>query len=109
MNKDQFSKKNLYKRVRIRPIAKRLNGKNELPQLDDDWIIDLIGDDGVHIRNVRIPWVTTLGYDQISKFTSDPNRNAGDIEYGFLILHIQIFLEGNSLWVEPLLRPGEPA
>lgn len=109
MNKDQFSKKNLYKRVRLRPIAKRLSGKNELPQLDDDWIIDLIGDDGVHIRNARIPWVTTLGYDQISKFTSDPNRNAGDIECGFLILHIQIFLEGNSLWVEPLLRPGEPA
>jgi hypothetical protein len=80
----------------------------ELPVMDDDWLIDRITDEGVHIRNTRVPWVTTLGYDQISKFTSDPNRNLGDTEYGFLILHIQVYLEGDSLWVEPLMRPGDP-
>jgi len=108
MNRDQF-KKNLHKRVRLRPIARRFSNGIELERLDDDWLIEFIEEDGAHIRNLRIPYVTTLGYDQINKFTSDPNRDAGGINHGFLILHVQLFLEGDRLWVEPILRPGESA
>ncbi len=100
-------RKNLYSRVRIRPIAKRYNGDMELQRLDHDWIIERVDDAGVLVRNIRTKHVTTLGYDHIHHFTTDPDRSMQGIAFGFLTLNIQVHIgDGNRLWVEPTPRPA---
>ena len=74
MNKDQI-KKNLYHRVRLRPVTKRFKSGVAIEELDDDWIIENINDDGVQIKNTRTDHTATMGFDQIHSFMSDPNRN----------------------------------
>ena len=106
MNKTAL-KKNLHTQVRIRPMAKRYMGDSELEPLDDDWLIENVGNDGVRIKNIRTHHGTVLGYDHIHHFTSDPARSAHGIKYGFLTLNVQIHIGGNRLWIEPPLRPGE--
>ncbi|HET6455229.1 MAG TPA: hypothetical protein VFI02_12555 [Armatimonadota bacterium] len=107
MNKNAL-KKNLYARIRLRPIAKRYEAQTEMESLDDDWIIDWIDDAGVRIRNTRTSHVTTLGYDHIHHFMSDPDRSIhGGLNFGFLIMNVQVHFEGNRLWIEPTTRPGE--
>jgi hypothetical protein len=93
--------------VRIRPIAKRFNGRGgpRLPDMDDEWRIQQVLDQGVGIQNIRTDHGTVLGYDHIHHWTSDPARGK---TYGFLILNVQIHIAGNHLWIEPAFRPGEP-
>ena len=106
MNKDAL-KKNLYARVRLRPIAKRFDSRTELELIDDDWLIEGIEDLGVRISNIRTSHVTTLGYDHTHHFMSDPDKSRQGLNFGFLILHVQLHIGGNRLWIEPTSRPGE--
>jgi hypothetical protein len=104
MNKQEL-KKSVGKRVRIRPKAKRFDGGPdgpELPQIDDDWSIDRITDEGLAISNARTDHLAILGYDHIHHFTSDPQRGQ---EFGFLTLTVQIHIGGNRLWIEPNVIP----
>jgi hypothetical protein len=96
----------MYNRVRIRPIVKRFCGTGgpQLPPVDDDWLIQLVADDGLRVSNNNTGHGTILGYDQVHHFMSDPDRGVG---YGFLILNVQIHIGGNRLWTEPTFRPGE--
>jgi hypothetical protein len=107
MNWEQM-KKNAGCRVQLVPIAIRLNHNGrELPQIDDDWIIDQVMPDGVRISNTRTGHFTTLGKDHIHHFTSNPDRSRTGVQHGFLTLNVQIFLSGNKLEVRPNARPGE--
>jgi len=108
MNWEQI-KKNVGCRVQLAPIACRLdeNGR-ELPQIDDDWIIDEVSAAGVRISNNRTGHVTTLGKDHVHHFTSNPDRSRTGIPHGFLTVNVQVFLQGNRLWIRPNARPGEP-
>ena len=107
MQFDQI-KKNVGYRVQLVPQACRLDEKgNELPAIDDDWIIQEVFKGGVRISNVRTQHHTILGLDHIHHFTSNPDRSQGGIKYGFLTLNVQIFLQGNNLSVRPSGRPGE--
>jgi hypothetical protein len=102
-------KKNVGCRVQLEPTASRLDDSGrELPSIDDDWIIEDVSTGGVRVRNARTEHVTTLGKDHIHHFTSNPDRSQGGIPYGFLTLNVQVFLQGNKLWVRPSARPGEP-
>jgi len=105
MNRDAL-KKNAWSRVRIRPKAKRFFGEAgpQLPPVDDDWMIQDVGEEGVRISNSATGHGTVLGYDHIHHFMSDPARGARS---GFLILNVQIHIGGNRLWIEPTCRPGE--
>ena len=108
MNKDQI-KKNLHAHVQLVPPAYRLdkNGLEQRPVSDDDWwLIAAIGDEGVTISDPRTGHVKMLGYDHIYKFTSDEPKNGA--KRGFLSLHVQLFVQGNSVSVLPNARPGEP-
>jgi hypothetical protein len=93
--------------VRIRPVAKRFNGRDgpRLPVMDDDWRIQQVLEEGVGIQNTRTDHGTVLGYDHIHHWTSDPARGK---RYGFLTLNVQIHIGGSHLWIEPTSRPGEP-
>jgi len=107
MNKDQL-KKNVFTHVLLVPPACRLdrNGFELKPVEDDWWLIDEVSDGGVRISDPRTGHVKTLAYDHIYKFTSDEPKNGS--RRGFLSLHVQLFVKGNSVTVQPNARPGEP-
>jgi hypothetical protein len=106
MNKDQL-KKNLDHRVRLRPVPKRFNRGFATKELDDDWIIENINDEGIQIKNKRTNHKATLGFDQIHSYMSDPNRNHGGLKYGFLILHGQVCIQASKVLFEPTDWPGK--
>jgi hypothetical protein len=100
--------KNIGYRIRLRPIASRLNDFGlELPEIDDDWIVQSAGDDGIVIANVRTQHQFTLGYDHVHHFTSDTTRRQGELKFGFLTLTVQIYLQRANLSIQPAFRPGE--
>lgn len=105
MKYDQL-KKNRGEQVRIRPMALRSDGFSELPPEDDYWIIQQVAREGVQISNTRTGHVTTLGLDHIQSYCSDPDKSVGGLTRGFLNLHVQISLRGNSLDIEPITKQG---
>lgn len=101
-------KNNVGCRVQLVPIACRLDEHGgELPQIDDDWIIDEVSTAGVRISNIRTGHVTTLGKDHLHHFTSNPDRSQASIPHGFLTLNVQVFSQGNKLSIRPNARLGE--
>ena len=110
MNKDQM-KKNLHAHAQLRPPACRLdqNGAELAPGVyvgeNDTWFIQDVSDAGVQISHAS-GHVRLLGYDHIYKFTSDEPRQG--TKRGFLTLHVQLFIQGNNIRLEPNARPGEP-
>lgn len=105
MKRDQISK-NVGWHMRLRPIARRPNPAGELPREDDDWLIQKVDAQGVHVRNTRTAHGTILGCDQIHNFTSDPARDNEGKQYGFLRLRVQLYIHPNRIEIEPLV-PGE--
>lgn len=95
--------------MQLVPVAHRIGENGRLlDPIDDDWLLESVTDDGARISNSRTGHFTTLGFDHIYEFTSNPDRSRGDARYGFLTLKVQIHLRGNSLWIMPTPRPGEP-
>ena len=108
MNWEQM-KKNVGCRVQLEPVACHLDEKGrELPRVDEDWIIEQVSTAWVRISNEHCGHVTTLGKDHVHHFTTNPDRSRTGIPHGFLTLNVQVFLQGNQLWVRPNARPGEP-
>jgi hypothetical protein len=110
MNWDQF-KKNIGTRYQFEPPACRLDEQgNELPEINDDWIFLSISPGNVSkFQNERTHHIAELGKDAIFDFRSNPARGKGGIRYGFLVLKMQVFLQGVNLTLRPNTRPGEPA
>lgn len=107
MNLEQL-KRNVGYRVQLIPTACRLDENNrELPNIDDDWIVDRVAETGVQITNPRTNHSITLGKDHIHHFTTNPERSRGNIKHGFLTLNVQVFLQSTRCWVRPNARPGE--
>ena len=48
-----------------------------------------------------------LGKDHIYDFRSNPARSKNGISFGFLVLKVQIFLQGSNAWLRPNGRPGD--
>ncbi len=102
MNKDMI-KKMLYHRVRIRPIAKELQGTIELPEVDDEWIIEQISGNGVTINNPRTRHSKLIGFDHIYHYTSDPSKDYDGLKHGFLTLTVQLYIAGLYVNIEPII------
>jgi hypothetical protein len=107
MNKKALEK-SVGHRVRLRPIARRFDGDVELPQLDDDWIIQRVSKEGANLLNTRTGHCPTLGTDHIYSYSTDPDRSRGNELHGMLRLLVQLVLKGNEVLTEPTPRPGEP-
>jgi len=91
------------------PIAVRLDDEGrELPTIDDDWIIEDVSNSEVRIFNPRTQHRLALGADHVHHFTTNPERSHGGIEFGFLTLNVQVFIERTGCSVRPNARPGEP-
>jgi hypothetical protein len=108
MNWAQF-KKNVGIAVQLEPIACRLDkAGREMPEENDDWMVQAISPDGVvSLQNVRSRHIAELGGDHIYDFRSNPARSKGGRTHGFLVLKVQVFLQGDRLWLRPNARPGE--
>src|SRR5438105_13737955 len=106
MNFEQL-KKNVGAVVRIHPVAHRKDEHEvQLPDVDDDWIIDAVVQDGIRVSNIRTGHTTLLAKDHIHHYTSDPERSKGGQKRGFLTLLVQVTISGAGLKVDPLRRPG---
>ena len=98
MNKSQLPKLK-HKRMRVRPQARRFDESGrELGYVDDTWLVTDASEDGLTLQNVRTHHNVTLNPDNIHKYQSDPS---GDRD-GFLVLDLQLFLQGNRVRYEPL-------
>ena len=103
MNKDQL-KKNKGVHVRLRPMSLRADREMFLPQIDDDWSIESVSDDGVRLFNIHSNHIVLVAYDQIREFMSDPARNRGGMRYGFLHLKVQFILTPREVRIEPVWK-----
>lgn len=101
MNKKML-RKSVHHLVRLWPVARRFNDFDELPRIDDDWIVRQVNDIGVEISNLRNDHSLILGFDHIREYISDPNREYGDPKFGILELSIQLFLRGNMVNIAPI-------
>ena len=107
MNWEQL-KKNVGYRVQLVPIATSLEANGEkISEIDDDWIIEKVSNEGVDISNPRTGHVTRLGKDHIYNFTTNPDKSRGSTKHGFLTLTVQIYLQGQNLTIRPCARPGQ--
>ena len=99
MNRRMLSKMQ-FKRVKVRPLARRFdkNGR-ELERLDDVWIIiPNPPGDKITLRNTSTDHILEIGTDHIREYMTDPGGTDG-----FLKLKSQIIiLQGRGVFVEPL-------
>jgi len=97
MNKKAL-KKLLYRHVRVRPIARRVdNDGSELPVRDDEWFIERVDADAADLSNSRTRHHLRLSFDGVLEFR----------EPQFLILKTQVTIgvPHVGVTVEPLLDP----
>ena len=107
MNLDRI-KKAVGHRVNLVPVACYLDGYGrEQSSVDDVWLVVDVTDAGVRISNAQASHITTLGYDHIHHFTSNPDLSRDGVPHGFFVLNVQVFIQGVALTVKPNGRPGE--
>jgi hypothetical protein len=95
-----------YKKVRIRPIARRIepNGQ-ELSAIDDWWQIESSSKEKLRLVNPRTSHVLNLGLDHIKEYMTDFEGGSD----GFLALKSQVILKGAGEYLEPLVIGGDAA
>lgn len=100
-------KTNVGAHVQLVPIACKLDAYGRpRPPIDDDWFVEEITDDHIKLTLPSGHFVL-LGKDHVHHFTSNPQRSVGGRRFGFLSLHVQVFVQGARVWVRPTVRPGE--
>jgi hypothetical protein len=105
MKKDQM-KKNVGTWVQLVPTPIRLDPHGlPLTATDDDWFVERLSDAGVVIKNPRTGHVTELGEDSVHHWHSNPDRTRGDTRYGFFVLNVQLYIQGNATRIRPT-QPG---
>jgi hypothetical protein len=104
-------KKNQGWRVKIAPAAIHLDpAGRELPTENEDWIIVQVTGDEVRLDEASAMGLTTrLGLDAIASFTTDRSRSTtpGGLQYGLLLLKVQMYIQSDRITYAPCMRPGE--
>jgi hypothetical protein len=99
-------KKNVGWRMEIVPPACHLDDQgNPFPEKNEDWQVEEITDDLVRL-STQNGLQLKLGTDHIYSFATNPQR-AAENNTGFLTLHVQVFVQGERVFVRPNSRPGE--
>lgn len=107
MNLKQLKKKDIGCRLKLAPPACHLDAAGEpLPVQNEDWIIMAVTDEHVEITTDAGSFCR-LGVDHIKNFATDPQRSGDGLSHGFLVLLVQIYVQGADVNVVPTLRPGE--
>jgi hypothetical protein len=80
----------------------------DLPDAGRDWIVRVFPcADVVSIEHAETSHIAELGKDHIYDFRSNPMRSKGDVQHGFLVLKVQIFVQGDTVTLRPNRAPGE--
>jgi len=80
---------------------------NSLPEKNEDWRVEEVTDDVVRL-STQSGHQVKLGTDHIQSFATNPQRNSEtEDKFGFLKLHVQVFVQGERVYVKPNVRPGE--
>lgn len=87
--------------VRLRPRVKNDSGA----EADADWLVQRVQGETLELRRVDGSEMLVIGADHIHEYVSDPSRGSNPARYGFLNLHVQVFLSGGKGFVEPLPSP----
>jgi hypothetical protein len=108
----EMLKGNVGWRVQLAPHAIHLDEYGrELPDKNEDWIIQSVTEDEVRIDEAAVLGLTTkLGKDHVQSFATNPARSTpgGGIQYGLLKLHVQMYIPQNApIWYQQCVRPGE--
>jgi hypothetical protein len=106
----EYLKKNVGFRVQLEPPAIHLDALGrELPGRNEDWIIGSVTDNEIRLDEAVISGLTTtIGKDGVHHFTSNPSRSIrGGLQYGFLSLTVQMFIQQDRISYRPCSRPGE--
>jgi hypothetical protein len=76
---------------------------------DEDWIIVRVTDDEMQLNEASVLGFTTkLGLDAIASFTTDRSRSiSGGLQYGLLLLKVQMYVQSDVITYAPCTRPGE--
>jgi hypothetical protein len=107
MNLEQLKKKGPGCRVKLVPPACHLDAAGEpLLVQDEDWAIMTVADDYVEITTDS-GCFCRLGNDHIKNFATDPQRSGDGLNHGFLLLLVQIYVQGSDVKAIPTSRPGE--
>jgi len=104
-------KKNIGMRFQIEPPVRSIGGSvaTERPQQPDYWTLEAItGPDSLRLKRTSTGHVVGLGKDHIYDFRSDPAGSTGGVPSGYLILKMQIEVDGQTVRLRPNARPGEP-
>lgn len=100
-------KENVGWRMEIMPPACHLDDQsNPLPEKNEDWLVEEVTDDLVRLSE-QSGYQLKLGTDHIYNFTTNPQRAAAEGNFGFLSLHVQVFVQRGCVFVKPNARPGE--
>lgn len=85
------------KKVRLRPVARRIEFSGQvLPPIDDWWRIESVSRKKLKLVNYRTNQGLTLNADDVTQLRLDCDR-AG---HGFLFLKGQVVLKGSAAYVE---------
>jgi hypothetical protein len=104
-----FLEDNIGYRLQLKPPACRLDSAGEpLPPEQHVWILDHISEESVRISNLHLGHVVTLARAHCHHFKVDPERSRWRTRHGVLTLNVQLFLQGDHVWVRRNRGPGEP-
>jgi hypothetical protein len=94
-------------RMEIVPPACHLDCRsNPLPEKNEDWLVEEVTDDLVRLSE-QSGYQLKLGTDHIYSFATNPQRPSAESNFGFLSLHVQVFVQEDRVFVKPNARPGE--
>lgn len=101
-------KKNVGWWMEIVPPACHLDDRgNRLPEKNEDWRVEEVTDDLVRLY-AQSGHQVKLGTDHIYNFATNPQRRSEtEGNFGFLTLHVQVFVQGDRVFVKPNAHPGE--
>jgi hypothetical protein len=102
-------KRNIGHRVQLQPAAIHLDRLGrELPCPNEDWIIVSVGKEGIRLDEANQMGLTTvIGTDAVHHYTGNPSRStAGGLQYGFLMLTLQMVVRSGKIDFLQCERPG---
>src|SRR6266568_5190016 len=103
MNKGYLKKSEGF-RVQLRPVPLSRVGQ----PVDRDWIIRSADDSRLQLDEPATGYTVTLGSDHVYSFMTNPARDSAAGKHGFLLLHVQLILDGSTIHIEPLPPPRSP-
>ena len=106
----ELLRRNIGHRVQLEPAAIHLDAiGRELSNRNEDWVIANVNDSEIRLDEAAVMGLTTvIGKDGVHHYTSNPSRSTpGGVQYGLLMLMVQMYVKDGMITYRPCARPGE--